>query len=123
MPNKLENKHELKVKYRYKLIHTCNISKACQWHKPVESWYGVKYLQLNKYPKKGTLTTSYKRASWLGNSPNSNKPTIKRVFQHSCLSLILNNIIYVFSACVVFLYTVNGIHEKSMLVPNGIWKN
>ena len=50
---------------RIKSNHTCILINACnsindnQRNKPVQNWDIVKYHQLNKRPKKGTITKSY----------------------------------------------------------------
>ena len=49
-----ETKHGLNVKYTCKLIKACDSINANQQTKPVEISDGVKYCQLNKFPKKGT---------------------------------------------------------------------
>ena len=85
--NRWETKYGLNVEHTCKLLNTCNIINTHHWNKPAENWYGLKYHQLNKLSKKGTITKSYKRASWQGHSTKNNKHTIIEFSQLSCFSL------------------------------------
>ena len=52
-----------------------------------------------------------------------NKHMIKIVFTTQLfLFKIPNNITYVLPTNYAFLYTINGTHEESMSLTNGIWK-
>ena len=94
-----QTKHGLKVKYTCKLINSFNSFKAKLFTKPIESWYGVKYLQLNKLPNKDT--NSCWRASWRGHFPNNNKHDIK-IFHNAVVSLKKKNRINILSIEVVY---------------------
>ena len=50
--NRLDNTNEVKVKHACIVINTCYRVYAHQQNKLFESWDGVKYHQLTKYPKK-----------------------------------------------------------------------
>ena len=41
------------------LINVCSIINTHQQNEPMENWDRVKCGQINKFPKKGTITMSY----------------------------------------------------------------